>query len=66
MKTGKSKNEKSWKEEMIYRWDMLVRHYRKASDSPSFRLWMKVCFGVCKILFSILVKQVLRHFFEGF
>lgn len=63
---GTSNNKKSWKEEMLCRWDMLVRHYQRALASPSFKRWMKVCLEVCKILFSILVKKVIEHFFKDF
>ena len=61
-----SKKTKSWKDEMLRRCDMLDCHYQKALDSPSFRHWMKVFLELCKILFSILVKKVIEHFFEGF
>ena len=61
-----SKNQKSWREEMTGRWDALCRHYQQASASPSFKRWMNVLLGVCKILFSVLAKKVVEHLFEDF
>ena len=61
-----SKNKKSWKEEMLCRWDTLGRHTQKSWASPSLKRWMKVCLEVCKILFSVLVKKVIEHFFRDF
>lgn len=61
-----SKNKKSWKAEMIDWWDTLGCYYQQTLMSPSFKRWMKVCFELCKILFSVLAKKVVEHFFEDF
>lgn len=62
----RTSNKKPWKEEMVERWNMLVCQYQAACNTPSFKLWMKVFLGVCKILFSVMLKKFFEHIFEDF
>ena len=57
---------KPWKEELLERWDMLVRQYRAACIAPSLRLWLKVIIGMCKIFLSVMLRKVLERVFEDF
>lgn len=59
-------DKKPWKEKMVERWDMLVQLYRTACNTPSFKLWMRVFFVVCKIVFSVVLKKIIEHNFKDF
>ncbi len=62
----RTSNKKPWKEEMVKRWDMLVQQYQTACNTPSFKLWMRVFFGLFKIAFSVILKKIIEHIFKDF
>ena len=59
-------NKKPWKEEIIELWDMLGRQYYPVCNAPSFKLWVRIFFGVCKIVFSVILKKFFEHIFKDF
>ena len=59
-------NKKPWKEEIVELWDMLGRQYYTVCNTPSFKLWMRIFFGVCKIVFSVILKKFFEHIFKDF
>lgn len=62
-----SKNgKKSWKKELVQRWENLVSLYRKAKDSPSIRRWGKVLLAVGKIVLSVLLRKAIEYWLRDF
>lgn len=53
----------SWKERNTLLWEKLVVTYHSLKESPSLKLILKFIVFILKLVFSIVVKKFVKHFF---